>query len=339
MKKIFLLICLCFMVINLAAEKVTVLKELINPESIVIDGSDIYITQKAEISVYDAKTFKLKTTFGKAGQGPQEIPPFPFPMGGLPLMKICPLADKLFIAATGKILYFSKEGTFISEAKYPLQRVRDYNNLFPLGSDFFCQLTSQEKQEIFLSAGIVDKTFQQKKELKRKKMEIRGGKINIISGAMILDVYKGRIYVAGDDLSVDVFAEDGSFRKKIKHPHDPVKFTSEMKEKFDETLKYLFKAMYEQIKPIIYYPDYLPVIYNLQFSGPHLYVFTWKSRGDNRELFVFKLDGTFVEKTAVPLKMVQFILPYPFDISGKALYQLVDNEDTEEWELHRTIIH
>ncbi|MCK5056691.1 MAG: hypothetical protein KAT34_08550, partial [Candidatus Aminicenantes bacterium] len=202
-----------------------------------------------------------------------------------------------------------------------------------------CQLTSQEKQEIFLSAGIVDKTFQQKKELKRKKMEIRGGKINIISGAMILDVYKGRIYVAGDDLSVDVFAEDGSFRKKIKHPHDPVKFTSEMKEKFDETLKYMFKAMYEQIKPIIYYPDYLPVIYNLQFSGPHLYVFTWKSRGDNRELFVFKLDGTFVEKTAVPLKMVQFILPYPFDISGKALYQLVDNEDTEEWELHRTIIH
>ena len=52
-----------------------------------------------------------------------------------------------------------------------------------------------------------------------------------------------------------------------------------------------------------------------------------------------KRDGTFVKKTTVPLKMVRFIIPYPFDIKDKTLFQLVDNEDTEEWELHQIPIH
>lgn len=336
-----LFICLGLLIFHLPAEKLTVFTDLVNPDSMVMDDSNIYIAQQAELSVYDAKTFKLKTTFGKKGQGPREIPPFPIPMGGVPLMKVTPQPDKLFIAAMGKILYFTKEGQFISETKFPAQRMQSFFNLFPLGSDIFCQQNVFENQEFFISAALVDQNFKTKKELKRRKVETHGGKIDMIGFALMLDVYRDEIFIGGDGLSIDVYDRTGKFLRQIKHPHEPVKFTDDMKKELDEAMKYMFKNMYEQIKNVIYYPDYLPVFFgnNFQFFGDYLYVFTQAHEGDNRELFIFKLDGTLVKKTSVPLKMVKFNLPYPYDFAGKALYQLIDNEDTEEWELHRTVLH
>jgi hypothetical protein len=318
----------------------TVLKEIVNPDSMTIDGSNIYITQEAEVYIYDAKTFEFKKKFGKKGQGPQEIPPFPFPMSRIPLMRINPLPDKLFISAMGKILYFTKQGEFISESKFPIQKIQSYFNMFPLGSDMVCQLTVREKEEFFITASIVDETYQLKKELKRKKVDLHGGKMDLLSGSITFEAYKGRIYVAGgQDFVIDVFDQNGKLQHQIKHKHEPIKFNDEMKKQFDETLKFMFKSFYDQFKIMIYYPDYLPVIFNLQFSDPYLYVFTWNHQGDNRDLFIFKLDGTFVKQTTIPLKMVKFIIPYPFDIKDKTLFQLVDNEDTEDWELHQIPIH
>lgn len=339
MKKLVLIICFCFLGISLPAKKVTVLKELVNPDSMTIDGSNIYITQQAEVYIYDAKTFEFKKKFGKKGQGPQEIPPFPFPMSGIPLMKISPLQDKLFISALGKILYFTKEGEFIKEFKYPSQKIQTYINFFPLGSDMVCQWTVAEKDEFFITASIVDQTFQQKKELKRKKVELHGGKMDLFSGSMIFEAYKGRIFVAGEDFSIDVFDKSGKLQDQIKHKHEPIKFNDDMRKQFDETLKFMFRSFYDQFKIMFYYPDYLPIIFMLQFSDPYFYVFTWNQQGEKRDLFIFKLDGTFVKKTGIPLKMVQFIIPYPFDIMDKTLFQLVDNEDTEDWELHQIPIH
>jgi hypothetical protein len=157
---------------------------------------------------------------------------------------------------------------------------------------------------------------------------------------MVLDVYRDEIFIVGDGLSIDVYDRTGKFLRQIKHPHEPIKFTSAKQKEFDETMKYMFKSFYEQMKTVLYYPDYLPVIYgNLQFSGDYLYVFTWIYEGDNRDLFIFKLDGALVKKITAPLKMIKFTLPYPYDIVNKTLYQLRDNEETEEWELHRTALH
>jgi len=339
MKKLALIICLCFLGMILPAKKVTVLSELLNPDSMTIDDSNIYITQEGEVFIYDSKTFELKKKFGKKGQGPKEIPPFPFPLGGIPLMKINPLPDKLFIGAMGKILYFTKKGEFIKEFKYPIQKIRNYANLFPLGSDMVCQWTVRENNEFFITASIVDQTFQLKKELKRKKVALHGGKMDLFTGNMIFEAYKGRIFVTGEDFSIDVFDQSGKLLKQIKHKHEPIKFNDDMRKQFDETLKFMFKSFYDQFKIMLYYPDYLPIIFQMQFSDPYFYVFTWNHQGEKRDLFIFKLDGTFVKKTTIPLKMVRFIIPYPFDIKDKNLFQLVDNEDTEDWELHQISIH
>jgi len=335
MKKFVLIICLCLLGISLSAEKMPILQELVNPDGMIIDGANIYISQEAEVFIYDLKTFEFKKKFGKKGQGPEEIPPFPFPMSGIPLMRINPLQDKLFIGVLGKVLYFTKQGEFIKESKFPIQKIQSYLNMFPLGSDMVCQMNVREKDEFFITASIVDENFQLKKELKRKKMDLHGGKLDLFSGSIIFEPYKGKIYVVDQDFVIDVFNQKGELQNQIKHKHEPIKFNDDMKKQFDETLKFMFKSFYDQFKIRIYYPDYLPIIFNLQFSDPYLYVFTWNYQGDKRDLFIFKLDGTFVKQTSIPLKMVKFIIPYPFDIKDNTLFQLVDNEDTEEWELHQ----
>ncbi|MGD2086638.1 MAG: hypothetical protein PVH61_10675 [Candidatus Aminicenantes bacterium] len=45
-----------------------------------------------------------------------------------------------------------------------------------------CQWTAPENDEFFITAGIVDQTFQLKKELKRKKVALHGGKKTPKSG-------------------------------------------------------------------------------------------------------------------------------------------------------------
>lgn len=339
MKKIILIICLFLPGIYLCGERVAVMDDLAYPDSLVIDGSTIYISQQAEVFIYDAKTYKFKTKFGKLGQGPQEIPPFPLPMSRVQLMRVTPLPDKLFISAIGKILYYTKEGEYIKEFKYPFPKIQNHVNLFPLGSDLVCQLRVPDKDEFYVAASIVDKTYELKKELKRKKVNLHGGKMDLLSSSIVFEVYKDRIYVTGEGFSIDVFDGSGKLLRQIKHQHEPIKFTTGMRKQFDESMKFMLKDFYEQLKNIFYYPEYLPTIFNIQFSDPYLYVFTWNFQGDKRDLFIFKLDGTFVKKTVVSLKMVQFIIPYPFEIVDKNLFQLVDNEETEEWELHRTSIH
>jgi len=339
MKKFIFFISLSLVTITVLSKKEAVFDELTNPDSMVINESAIFISQQAEVFIYDLKTFKLKDRFGKSGQGPREIPPFPFPISRIPLMRINSLSDKLFISAMGKILLFTKEGKFISESKFPAQKIQNYINLIPLGEDLLCQWTLHENDQFFITARIIDKNFQFKKELKRKMVYLHGGKMDLFTGSLTFEVSKDRIFVAGEDLSIDIFDKNGKLQKHIKQPHEPIKFSEDMRKQFDETLKFMFKAFYDQFKIMIYYPENLPIIFNLQCSGSFLYVFTWKHQGENRDLFIFNQDGTFIKKTTFPLQMVTFIIPYPFDITNKDLYQLVDNEETEKWELHKNSIH
>jgi hypothetical protein len=339
MKKLALVIFLCLLGIILSAKKITVIEEIVNPDSMMIDGTNIYITQGAEVLIFDFKTYALKKKFGKKGQGPQEIPPFPLPMSGIPLMRIIPMQEKLFISTMGKILYFTKTGEFISEVKFPFQKIQNFLNFYPLGSNLVCQMAVQEQKEFFITVSIVDQNYQQQKELIRKKVDLHGGKMDLFSSSIIFEVYKDRIFVVGKDLAIDIFDISGKSMGQAKQPHESIKFNDDLKNKFDDSMKFMFKSYYDGFKKVLYYPDYLPIIFNLQLSDPYLYVFTWSHQGENRELFIFKLDGTFVKKTTIPLKMVQFLIPYPYDIIDKTLYQLVENDDTEEWELLQTPIH
>ena len=71
MKRI-LLVFLFFLTVSVFAVKHVALAELINPDSIAVDQYQVYITEGTSIHIYDLENFKMKTKFGKRGEGPKE---------------------------------------------------------------------------------------------------------------------------------------------------------------------------------------------------------------------------------------------------------------------------
>ncbi|HLP44706.1 MAG TPA: hypothetical protein VK469_02100, partial [Candidatus Kapabacteria bacterium] len=63
-----------------------------------------------------------------------------------------------------------------------------------------------------------------------------------------------------------------------------------------------------------------------------------KKEAEKSEFYIFDIKGTFLKKIMLPLKEKDERLWYPYTIGNGKLYQLVEDEDTETWELHVTDI-
>lgn len=55
-------------------------------------------------------------------------------------------------------------------------------------------------------------------------------------------------------------------------------------------------------------------------------------------MVIFDLNGQFKKKVWVPFYDLSTTDPCPVAINNQRIYQLVENEDEEEWELHINII-
>jgi hypothetical protein len=58
--------------------------------------------------------------------------------------------------------------------------------------------------------------------------------------------------------------------------------------------------------------------------------------GEDGDVHVFNRDGEFVEKVLVPLAEENIFEFYHYTIHDGKVFQLIDNFETEEWELHVT---
>ena len=52
------------------------------------------------------------------------------------------------------------------------------------------------------------------------------------------------------------------------------------------------------------------------------------------ECFIIDQEGTIQERLFLPLIEENILREYPFDIHNGKVYQLIENEETEHWELH-----
>jgi hypothetical protein len=59
-----------------------------------------------------------------------------------------------------------------------------------------------------------------------------------------------------------------------------------------------------------------------------------KDDREKTEILLFDIKGTFLKQVFIPIKMNTPIQPYPFNIHEGFLYQVVEDEEEEEWALH-----
>lgn len=135
MFKLFMVVIVFLLVMMSAREgraaDSPLLRELIEPNSIALDGRHIYIPDGTSIYIYDLEDFRLKRRVGRRGEGPREF-----------LLDVVRGAEELFIDvrtpvllvnSLGKVSLFNKEdGSYIRELKLH-GRDREFK---PLGSGF-----------------------------------------------------------------------------------------------------------------------------------------------------------------------------------------------------------
>lgn len=330
-KHILLLILILAMAQAVAfGEKVAELKELGKPRSMAVDKTRLYIGELASVLIYSLEDYKFIKKFGQKGQGPQEFQVLPhIPIG------IDASTDKLVVTSMRKISYFTKQGEFINEVKAVSQalRLRLFNDKFMGWSQ------SRHEGVLYNTICIFDNRLNKIKEIYRIKDPYQGpGKgYRVLPKSFSYHYYDNKIVLPGDDdKSINVFDTDMNKLFTITVDQEPRKVDAAVKESLTHYFKtsYESKNIYERmLKPLIF-PDVFPVVDDFFVDDGFIYVMTAKEVKGGDEFFIYDMKGKFVKRMIIPIKYEREFSPFPTMVKNGKLYQLVENDAGDGWELH-----
>jgi hypothetical protein len=239
-----------------------------------------------------------------------------------------------------KVSFFNKDGNFLKEI------------IFNYGGYGFMAGNNLVKSDVILTGetryytyDLYNPKLEKIKEIWRMEITVHvGKKWKFFDQTRKLCIYDKRIFVSGGrGLEIDVLNFAGEKVLSIKHDYEKIKVT----EKHRAAIRNWFKndpglkIAYKITKPWFWYPDYFPGMREFTVADDYIYVRTYANCGENidkSEFVIFTTNGKFVKKVTLTVFEKNINDTYPFTIYGGKLYQLMDNVDTEEWELHITPI-
>lgn len=149
--------------------------------------------------------------------------------------------------------------------------------------------------------------------------------------------YQDKIFLtkAKEGFIIDVYDADGSKLYRIKKDYKPLKMTDEYRDKTMHWYKNEspFRQFGDMFK--IKIKDYFPPYQDMIVTGGRIYVPTHKKKENKTECIVMDLKGKELKRVFLPIPYLSpMALPiHTFD--SRYYYWLEENEDEEEWELHR----
>ncbi len=331
MKKISLFIVLHCLTIFVFAGKTIPLKEVVNPDSISIDQSQLYLTDGTSILIYDLETLKLKKKFGRKGEGPGEF--LGNPQSGHAPLTIDVHTKDLIVNSFNKLSFFSKDGTLIKEHK-----VSSFTSGFvAIGKNFAAETLSMQEERFWL-CNIFDSNLNRGKEIVRVKHYFQGpGQgYKVLTASRDYAPYDNKLFVAWDqEFKIRVYDPDGKELYSIARDNKRIKVTGKIKEgiinyfKTDPNLK----KIYPMLKPVIF-PDAYPAIRRINISDGKIYAVTYKKdkSGSKTECLIMDLKGKLLDTVYIDLVAMDVFMFYPFTIANDTVYHLVETSD-DSWEL------
>ncbi|NIR07278.1 MAG: hypothetical protein GTN82_17800 [Candidatus Aminicenantes bacterium] len=335
-KTILTVIVLLFTASSILAAKVIPM-DLYKPFRIRTDGERIFIGQGAEIFIYSANDFKLLKKFGKAGEGPQEFklrPEFS--------PEIDVHTDTLVATSIGKVSFFTKDGKFLHEKKVTGIGLNQFYR--KLGDKLVGERFLSEKANLYRAVSIYDSNLNKIKEIFQYKYYIQRGKqYNPIERGLYIAnfyIHDHKIFIGGeiDSGTIHVFNTDGNHLYNIQPKLEKVKFTEADKKGYIDS--YLsnseYARQYERIKNRFKYPDYFPLFQDFIAADKRIYIQTYKrdETDTKNEFYILTLKGELIKRVWLPLEEFWDFTPNPYAICNGKLYQVVDNQEEDMWELH-----
>jgi len=333
MRKITFLLLVIFMSSFILATRIIPLEEILKPVSINLDNEQLYLTEGASIYIYSVKDFKFIKKFGKEGEGPQEFKILP----QLPLI-INVQTDKILVNSLGKISRFTKDGQFIDEEKIKAGFVV---RLQPLGSRFVGIGIMQDNNARYRAVNIYDSKLNKIKEMIKVEDDFQLGKgLKILSNPLAFATFEDKLFLSSEsDFCINVFDSDGKQLYSFKQDIKKLKVSGDMKNEIIDYLKTdpKTKQFYELMKPI-QFPDYLPAMRDIRIVDQQIYVLTFirDEANEASQWFIFDIKGKLLKKAQLPMQYQNALEYFPYTIHKDNLYQVVENIEEEQWELHIT---
>ncbi len=341
--RLFLIVMLFCMGFVFGGEVVS-LPGLTAPDSIMVDGGYIYIAEFPVVYIYSLKDFTLKAKFGRKGEGPGEF---------LKYAQLYVRPDGLVVGDRNRVLYFNKDGKYLKEIK-----ARSLANwgVMPLGEGFVGRSKAREGKVEYDTVVLYSPVLEKGKEIYRSRFfysEWKGGKkCNAVGVTGIhFQAYGGKVFIRGGaDFTIHVFDEGGNKRYSIDREYEKVRVTEADKKRYLDYFRLTlpWKRLYEErLKGEIYFPDFFPAIRSFFVVDEKVYVLTYKKRGGKAQFIVLNLKGELIEEIYLPFpvdddgfiyslhkSLRRRVFNPTFTIKGGTFYRLVENSESEEWELH-----
>lgn len=307
--------------------------DLIRPANIAVDKELLVITDGTTIYLYSIKDFKLLKRFGKTGEGPQEFLTFP----NAPL-RVNLQSNYILVNSVRKISNYTRKGEYIKEKSHAI--FYGVAELFPIGDRFAAMNFTSEKNKYFITSNIYDRDFKKIVEIARTEFPLQGEKFRVLKTSILMQAKSNRVFVCGsEDFVIDVFDPAGKKLYSIKQEYKNLKFTAAYQ---DQVLNYFktnpdTRQFYDTIRKGILWPDHFPAIRGFSVDERLLYVQSFLVKDGKTDCYVFDHSGKLLAKPRLfiartnPVETQQL-----FTIYNQVLYQLIENEDEEKWELHIT---
>jgi hypothetical protein len=336
MKRIMILIGIVLMVGILYSTKKVPLDLDGRAAWIQVDDTQFYIAEGAFIHIYSLKDYRFQKKFGGRGEGPGEFKTMISQNLGSVLLDI--YQEYIIINSIGKISFFTKQGKMIKEIP------TSFNGRFlPLNGGFVGYgVVLAKDRDVNVTINIYDSKLRLKKEIHKETSWMSGSADGLRKEydmfyitSSIFHVADSKIFLDNDKQDIVVFDKDGNKLYFFSPNVEPLKFTEKDKQEFKNSLKMqpVTRALYELLKNRLRFPDFFPKIRFFYVDNQKIYVLSWKKKDNESELYIYDLKGNPIKKTYVSLVEQDIMLPYPTVIRNEKLYQVVENEDTDEWEL------
>lgn len=352
MKRIILILLLAILLLIVSplgfASKVGNLTGVNKPNALSVDGDRVYITEGTSVHIYSLDPLKHLVTFGSPGEGPGEFKEMPY-------VNLVPGA--LFINNTGKIMYFSRDGVFLKETRLPFHYFYFNYPLLPVKENIACfQLHfDRETKKIAFEGKVYGPDYQLLRSFAEvdspflppppppgvkpaKKVDVQ-----VIEDCLEFTAAHEKIFLADSrkGFFISVFDHKGDLLYEKNNKYKKIKVPDDYKENF---MKELRKSdRWEQLNTVYNYvfKDHYPPFFSIKVRDERIYALTYDQEEGKREVVVMDLSGKVIGRSfAFPLDPARRELSgFPlysttYDISWGNIYYMVENEETESWELY-----
>lgn len=338
MKKGLFLFFVLFFILFLGGETIANFSEPINPTQLHVNNQHIYVVDFPFVYIYSRTDYTLKAKIGGEGEGPKQFHYFP---GSLvdqkDAFKISVNSEKMIVSSQGKVTFYSKDGVYEKELR---TQHRHDHQFYPVQNKFLGLTARRGPDNIFYIRLHVynDRLFPEKEVFAFKRFsQPPNGDMNVVyDQGVLFDVWQGNIFVTAvgrEDSVIDVFDMEGKKMYSIKYEYENTIVTEQDRNQYlDYYRSGPLKFIWDRFKKQIRFPTRFPGLNNFCISNGKVYVTTFKRIQEKSEIIIFDSKGKFQKKTAVPLKKKDIYF-FPYAIDNETLFQLVENEDEEKWEL------